>query len=82
MVSTTSSYRGIIRMNGKGRFYNEQYLLAAYLMGGAAGDSVLMPNAYMSYFSPDLLRPLDGVLKNPILAGIEPSGGAFWMQRS
>ena len=64
------------------RFYNEQYLLATYLTGGAAGDKVLMPNAYMTFFSADLLGPLDSVLKNPALAGIEPTGGAFWMQRA
>jgi Methyltransferase domain len=66
----------------KGRFYNEQYLLAAYLLGGAAGDTILLPNAYMTRFSPGLLGPLDSVLKNPALAGIESSGGAFWMQRA
>ena len=30
------------------RFYNEQYLLMAYLLGGAGGDEILFPAAYMS----------------------------------
>jgi hypothetical protein len=68
--------------NWKDRFYNEQYLLAAYLMGGAAGDEILLPNAYITHVSSTLLGPLDGILKNPLLAGIESHGGAFWMKRA
>lgn len=66
----------------KDRYYNEQYLLAAYLTGGADGDEVVLPNTYLSYFAPHLLKPLDETLNNPNLVGIEKTGGAFWMQRA
>lgn len=66
----------------KDRYYNEQYLLAAYLLGGADGDEIVLPNTYLSYFVPHLLKPLDDTLNNPELSGIEKTGGAFWMRRA
>lgn len=65
----------------KDRFYNEQYLLAAYLFGGADGDQVLLPNAYVSFFEPELVALFDRLWKSPEHEGIEPGGGAFWMRR-
>jgi len=65
----------------RGRFYNEQYLLTAYLLGGADGDDVVCPNAYVSMWAPSLLEPLRGTLESPRLIGIEKTGGAFWLQR-
>jgi hypothetical protein len=65
----------------KDRYYNEQYLLAAYLLGGANGDEIVLPNVFLSYFVPHLLKPLDDTLNNPKLAGIEKTGVAFWMRR-
>jgi len=64
------------------RFYNEQYLLASYLLGGARGDAILLPNAFLSLGDPGLLRPLGNTFDNPKLAGIEKTGGAFWLRRS
>lgn len=66
----------------KARFYNEQYLLSAYLLGGAAGDRIALPNAYLSYYSPELLKPLEAVLNSPTLQGVDCNGGAFWMLRT
>ena len=66
----------------KDRFYNEQYLLAAYLLGGAHGDEIVSPNAFLSFYAPQSLDPLAGTLKSPKLQGIEPCGGAFWMRRA
>lgn len=63
------------------RFYNEQYLLATYLLGGAASDEILLPNTYLSYFDPELLGLLGPILDNPNLEGIGRTGVAFWMQR-
>jgi hypothetical protein len=63
------------------RFYNEQYLLAAYLLGGANGDEILSPNAFLSLHSPQLLDSLAGVFNSEKLHGIERTGGAFWMRR-
>jgi hypothetical protein len=66
----------------KPRFYNEQYLLATYLLGGARGDHILLPNAFISREESDQLRPLINTLESPKLAGIEKKGGAFWMRRA
>ena len=62
-----------------GRYFNEQYILAAWLLGGAGGDEVLMPAWYVSSrpeFSADMQRLID--LSG---AGPERHGGAFWMRR-
>jgi hypothetical protein len=66
----------------KHRFYNEQYLMAAYLLGGANGDEIISPNAFLSLRSPDLLNPLAAIFASPKLKGIEKVGGAFWMRRA
>ncbi|ACK69470.1 hypothetical protein PCC7424_1016 [Gloeothece citriformis PCC 7424] len=66
----------------KDRYYNEQYLLAVYLLGGANGDEIVLPNGYLSDFKPNLKEPLQSVFSHPSLKGIEPWGGIFWMQRS
>lgn len=66
----------------KDRFYSEQYLLAAYLLGGADGDEIILPNAFLSYFDPKLLDPISAILSSPKLPGIEKTGGAFWMCRA
>lgn len=66
----------------KDRYYNEQYLLAAYLLGGANGDEIVLPNVFLSYFAPHLLGPLEQILGNPQLAGIEKTGSAFWLRRA
>lgn len=63
------------------RFYNEQYLLASYLLGGADGDEIVLPNTFLSYYAPHLLKPLAETLDNPKLEGIERTGGAFWLRR-
>jgi hypothetical protein len=63
------------------RYYNEQYLLAMWLLGGAQGDRILMPVAHAGR-EPDILQPLKGVFEAPELPGIAPFGGTFWMQRS
>jgi Methyltransferase domain len=65
----------------KDRYYNEQYLLAAYLQGGGNGDAIILPNTFISYFSPHLLNPLDSTLNNHQLIGIEKTGSAFWLRR-
>jgi len=62
------------------RFYNEQYLMSAYLLGGADGDQVLLPCAWITR-QVKLLEILNPVWNLPELKGIEPWGGAFWMTR-
>jgi len=62
------------------RFYNEQYLMAAYLLGGGAGDQILLPCAWITS-QVHLLKTLMPIWDLPELDGIEPWGGAFWMRR-
>jgi methyltransferase family protein len=63
------------------RFYNEQYLLAAYLLGGAGGDAVVFPGMFVSgdAASKELLRPLFG---QPHFAEVEPHAGGFWLEKA
>jgi hypothetical protein len=63
------------------RYYNEQYLLASYLIGGAGGDIILSPNAFMTLADPTFLNVLGTIFESSMLRGIEKTGGAFWMRR-
>lgn len=65
----------------KERYYNEQYLLASYLIGGAGGDEIILPNTYLSYYDPELLAPLAQVFKDARFNGAEKTGTAFWMKK-
>jgi hypothetical protein len=48
-------------------FYNEQYMLAVYLFGGADGDKVVLPVCYISLN--ELRGALDNIWKHPTLEG-------------
>jgi hypothetical protein len=63
------------------RYYNEQYMLAAYLLGGANGDQILLPAMWASRRADlhDMLAPL---WQAPNLRDAETHGGAFWLQRA
>jgi hypothetical protein len=63
------------------RYYNEQYLLMAYLLGGGAGDEIVLPVHYVQR-TPDLLAVLDPILRHPALDGAQAVGGAFWMRKA
>jgi Methyltransferase domain len=64
------------------RYFNEQYLLLAYLDGGAGTDEILLPLAWATS-QPRLhgvLAPLwqrDGLFRD-----VPTVGGAFWMRRT
>lgn len=60
------------------RFYQEQYLLASYLFGGADGDTVVLPAAWVSR-DPDALSGLH-LLWQALPQGRD-HGGAFWMMK-
>jgi len=62
------------------RFYNEQYLLMVYLLGGADGDEIVLPVHYVQQ-TPALLEILDPLVLHPALGGVTALGGAFWMRR-
>jgi len=63
------------------RFYNEQYLLLTYLLGGADGDEIVLPVTWAS------LQPqLHGILaplwqREELFSGMTTGGGSFWMRR-
>jgi hypothetical protein len=63
------------------RFYNEQYLLTAYLLGGAGGDAVIFPGMFVSGDPAcrELLQPLLG---HAYFAGVERHAGGFWLQKA
>jgi hypothetical protein len=62
------------------RFYNEQYLLTAYLLGGHGADEVLFPAAYVAQ-SPEFASQLERLFDWPGHQALQRGGGAFWMQR-
>ncbi|MBV8337666.1 MAG: class I SAM-dependent methyltransferase [Alphaproteobacteria bacterium] len=64
------------------RFYNEQYLLAAYLLGGGNGDKILFPSWYLSQspqFS-DTLHKMHEELQ--IEESLLKNGACFWLRRA
>jgi hypothetical protein len=64
-----------------GRFFNEQYLFACYLLGGANGDAIVFPSRYASQ-QPEIMESLDRVFSNPALSGIANHGGMCWMRKA
>lgn len=62
------------------KFYNEQYLLMSYLLGGANGDEIVLPAAYISS-APHLRSILAPLLENLALQGAQPFGASFWLRR-
>ena len=63
------------------RFYNEQYLLLAYLLGGANGDEIILPVKWASSqpLLHDILAPLWA--REDLFRDVGTHGGCFWMQR-
>lgn len=62
-------------------FYNEQYLLMAYLLGGAAGDEIICPVHFIQIKQQlsDILHPITDSFALPRSI---VRGGAFWMRRA
>lgn len=61
------------------RHYSEQYVLAAYLLGGSAGSRVLLPSAFVSQ-EPELAHILDPIWDTPELVDVERHGCSFWFE--
>jgi hypothetical protein len=60
------------------RAYNEQYLLAAYLLGGAGGDEILLPASYCCWtdeLKPPVAKALQGLK-------VDHWGGMFWARKA
>jgi hypothetical protein len=66
----------------RSRFFNEQYLLLTYLLGGANGDEILLPVMWATH-QPHLhgvLAPLWA--REDLFRDIGTHGGCFWMRRA
>jgi hypothetical protein len=63
------------------RFYSEQYLLAAYLHGGAGGDEVLAPLAYL-WHETQLVSAFARTFDRLGLDHPQRYGNSFWMRRA
>jgi hypothetical protein len=58
------------------RYYSEQYMLAAYLLGGAEVEIVLP--AWMVSVDPRFRDMIGGLWSGPAREAVEPHGVAFW----
>jgi hypothetical protein len=63
------------------RYYSEQYLLAAFLLGGHVGFDIVLPSFYCS-LARHTTSDLDAVWDEPYFSPIQRHGAAFWMQRT
>jgi hypothetical protein len=61
------------------RFYNEQYLLAALIIGNPQRYKTILPNFFISE-EPELNQILTPIWNHPNLANVEQHGGSFWLQ--
>ena len=62
-----------------GRFYSEQYLLAAYLLADCPWLQVLLPNHFITH-DEELSGKLADLAGSPGLAGRPLHGEAFWLE--
>lgn len=66
----------------RNRFYNEQYLLLTYLLGGSGGDEIILPVAWATS-QPRLHNILDALwTREDLFRGVGTHGGCFWMRRT
>jgi hypothetical protein len=63
------------------RFYNEQYLLTSYLLGGAGGDEIIFPGVYVSD-APKFSKFIGSLFDAQEFRGVARHAGAFWMRRA
>lgn len=62
------------------RFYSEQYLLSAYLAGGADGDEILAPLAYL-FHETKLLNAFSPTFDPLGLTEAQRYGNSFWLRK-
>jgi len=61
------------------RFYNEQYMLAAFLLANPKKYKPLLPNYFISEDA-ELSKLLTQLWNHPNLINVEKHGGSFWLQ--
>jgi predicted O-methyltransferase YrrM len=62
-------------------YFSEQYLLAAYLLGGGESIRPELPCRYVSGRR-SLVSALDELFAHPALSGVDPIGWCFWMAKT
>ena len=62
------------------RFYSEQYLLGAYLFGGADGDEIVFPGRFVARDA--TLAAERGALFEALGIAEDAAAGAFWMRKA
>jgi hypothetical protein len=63
------------------RFYSEQYVLASYLFGGADGDKIVLPAAYLS-LDPSWAPAMRSFWSTLALEDVRSHGGGFWLRKA
>ncbi|GAB4202833.1 MAG: class I SAM-dependent methyltransferase [Bacteroidia bacterium] len=61
------------------RYYNEQYMLAAFIMSDTDRYKVVLPNFYISE-NKELSSIISEIWEHPNLSNVEKHGGSFWLQ--
>lgn len=61
------------------RYYNEQYMFAAYLLNNPSRYEIVCPN-YFIYTVKELHGILKSYWENPVFKNVETHGGSFWIK--
>ncbi|SDJ51321.1 Methyltransferase domain-containing protein [Pseudomonas delhiensis] len=61
------------------RFYNEQYLLCCYLLGGMNRLEIELPLVYL-YYCTESMQLLNDLWADERMKGVEKHGAAFWLR--
>lgn len=61
------------------RWYSEQYVLAAYVLGGASRMRIVLPNAFVSA-DDELLGVTRSLWDGPGLESVSRGGSSFWFE--
>ena len=61
------------------RFYNEQYMLAAFLLSNSQRYRPILPNFFISE-DKELSEIIEPIWEHPNLQNVERHGGSFWIQ--
>ena len=62
-----------------GRHYSEQYVLAAYLLGGHAGTEIVLP-VWDASQRPELAAIVAPIWEGEAFAGVQRHGNTFWLE--
>jgi hypothetical protein len=61
------------------RFYNEQYILAAFLLSNPIKYKTILPNFFVSE-DKELSAVIDPIWENEKMSTVEKHGGSYWIQ--